>query len=436
MALGGGTFITQNKVLPGSYINFISAAKASANLSDRGYVAMPLELSWSVDGEVFTVTQEDFLKNSLKIFGYAYTHDKLKGLRDLFKYAQVAYLYKLNGGVKASNTYAIAKYKGLRGNDLKIVITANIDNPAKFDVSTLLDNSVVDTQTVSGAAGLVDNDYVDFITTATLVATSGTSLTGGTDGAAVTGTEYQTFLDKIESYSFNTLGCLSTDETIKLLFAEFTKRMRDQVGSKFQTVLHKYNTADYEGVISVENIVKDSGALESSLVYWVTGAEGACAVNKTCLNKKYDGEFTVDTEYTQTQLSDAIKVGKLMFHKVGSEVRVLEDINTFVTTTTEKGKDFSSNQTIRVLDQIANDTAILFNTKYLGIFPNDKSGRISLWSDIVDLNKVLGKLRAIENFDSSLVTVDQGDTKKSVVVGQTVNVTNAMAQLYMTCIVA
>ena len=66
MALGGGTFITQNKVLPGSYINFISLAKASATLSDRGVVAMALELDWGVENEVFEVTKADFQKNSLK----------------------------------------------------------------------------------------------------------------------------------------------------------------------------------------------------------------------------------------------------------------------------------------------------------------------------------------------------------------------------------
>ena len=65
MALGGGTFIAQNKVLPGTYINFISASKASATLSDRGIAALPLELDWGVDGAVFTVTSEDFQKNSL-----------------------------------------------------------------------------------------------------------------------------------------------------------------------------------------------------------------------------------------------------------------------------------------------------------------------------------------------------------------------------------
>ena len=39
MALGGGSWLTQNKVLPGSYINFASLAKASAALSDRGIAA-------------------------------------------------------------------------------------------------------------------------------------------------------------------------------------------------------------------------------------------------------------------------------------------------------------------------------------------------------------------------------------------------------------
>ena len=45
MALGGGTFLVQNKVLPGAYINFISVPYASATLSDRGYATIPLPMS-------------------------------------------------------------------------------------------------------------------------------------------------------------------------------------------------------------------------------------------------------------------------------------------------------------------------------------------------------------------------------------------------------
>ena len=70
MALGGGTFTVQNKVLPGAYINFVSLATATATLSDRGYATMPLELDWGIEGEVFEVTNADFKKNSMKIIAY------------------------------------------------------------------------------------------------------------------------------------------------------------------------------------------------------------------------------------------------------------------------------------------------------------------------------------------------------------------------------
>lgn len=107
MALGGGIFTTQNKVLPGSYINFVSASKASANLSDRGIATMPLELDWGTDNAVFEVTPADFQKNSLSIFGYPFTHDKLKGLREVMDKVRTLYAYKLtSAGAKAANTYA------------------------------------------------------------------------------------------------------------------------------------------------------------------------------------------------------------------------------------------------------------------------------------------------------------------------------------------
>ncbi|WP_131068505.1 phage tail sheath family protein, partial [Clostridioides difficile] len=404
MALGGGTFVTQNKVLPGAYINFVSATRATSSLSDRGIVAMPLELDWGIDEEIFTVTSDDFEKYSTKYFGYDYTHEKLKGLRDLFKNIRLGYFYKLNKGVKASCSIATAKYSGTRGNDLKVIVTTNIDDNTKFDVVTLLDNKKVDTQIAKVITDLQDNDYITWKKDTTLEASAGLVFTGGTNGESVTGAEYQAFLDKIESYSFNALGSLATTAEIKSLFVEFTKRMRDKVGAKFQTVLYKKNDADYEGVVSVENKVKDTGLLESSLVYWTTGAIAGCDINKSNTNKKYDGEFDVDVNYTQIQLEEALKSGKFIFHKVGDEVHVLEDINTFVSFTDDKNDDFSSNQSVRVLDQIANDIATLFNEKYLGKVPNDKAGRISFWNDVVKHHKELENIRAIEDFKTDDVS--------------------------------
>ncbi len=111
---------------------------------------------------------------------------------------------------------------------------------------------------------------------------------------------------------------------------------------------------------------------------------------------------------------------------------MLEDRNTLTTINEQLGEVFRDNQTVRVTDQIANDIAVLFNTKYLGTVPNDSAGRVSLWTDIVKHHEQLKNIRAIENFSDSDVTVTQGETKKSVAVNDAVTVVNAMSKLYMT----
>lgn len=440
MALGGGTFLTQNKVLPGTYHNFISAARAFVNLSDRGYVGLPIALDWGVDGDVFAVTQEDLQKDSRKIFGYDYTHEKLKGIRDVFKNAITVYFYKLAvDAVAAENNYATAKYKGIRGNDITIVIQANVDEPTKFDVKTLLDGVTVDEQKgVAAATELADNDYLLFKKDANLTLTAGTPLAGGSNGAEITGGAHQEALDALEAYGFNTLGCLSSESPIKSLYAEYTKRIRDQVGGKFQLVGHKLGTADHEGIIDVQNdaVGKDEEAFGG--VYWTVGAQAGVAVNRSNTNKRYDGEFelAMTETKTQSQLTALLKAGKYVFHRVGEEIRVLEDVNTFTSFTVDKNEDFSMNQVVRVLDQVAIDTAQIFNNRYLGKVPNDQDGRISFWNDIGSHRLELQRIRAIQNYNKDELTVEQGDSKKSVVVNEVVNPTVAMSQLYITTTVA
>ncbi len=427
--------MVQNKELPGAYINFVSKAAANAALSGRGIATMPLEMDWGAADKVFTVTNADLQKNSMEIFGYAYTDEKLKGLRDLFLNTEVLYGYRLNGGgKKAGNALAEAAYPGIRGNDLRIIVQVNVDDESLFDVKTLFGTSVVDEQTVAGADELAGNAYVTWKPGAVLEASAGIPLTGGENGT-VDGAAYQSYLDKIESFSFHTMGAVVTDDTTKALFAAFAKRLRNEMGVKFQLVLYDYAKADDPGVISVDNRVLDEGWSEAGLVYWVTGACAGCAVNRSNQNKKYDGAFTVDTAYTQAQLKDAVKAGKFVLHMVGTDVRVLEDINTMVTTSETQGDIFKDNQTVRVIDQIGNDIAVLFNTKYLGVVPNDAAGRISLWSDIVAHHRQMEQIRAIEGFADSDITVEPGDTPKAVVVRDAITVVNAMGRLYMTVMI-
>lgn len=431
--LGGGIFTAQDKVIPGAYINFVSAAQTGVDISGRGVVAIPMVMSWGKEGAVQKITADEFRRNSLELLGYPLESPELQPFRELFKNAAAVTYYRLNNStMKAENSFGEAKYGGARGNSLRLVIQKYVDDETKFDVKTYLGMVMVDRQTVSTASELNDNDFVAFKKDAELAETAGMEMAGGSDGSSVSGESYQDFLDKIQSCQFHVLACDTVDESTKNLFTAFTKRMRDEVGIKFQTVLYRASSADYEGVISVENKCE---AQETGLVYWTAGAAAGCAVNSSITNRRYDGEYTVDTVYKQSQLEEGIRTGKFMFHQVGDAVRVLSDINTFVTYTGGKAGDFSENQTIRVLDQVGNDIAAIFNGKYLGSVPNNDSGRVSFWDDVVTYNKKLVKMNAVEAIDSEAIKVSAGKTKRAVVIEYPIQPVNCMTQLYMTVVV-
>ena len=428
MALGGGKFTTQNKVLAGAYFQFVSLPTATATLSNRGVVGMGLELNWGVDGKIFDVTASEFMKDSLKIFGYAYNAPEMRELRELFLHATTLHCYKLtSGGAKATSTYGTAKYAGTRGNDLKVVIAANVDDETKFDVNLYLGTTKVFDQTVGAMSELAENAFVDWKAGATLKATAGEAFKDGTNGT-VDATAHQTFLNKIESFpDTNIIAYAGAEDTVKGLYVAFAKRMRDEIGIKLQAVVHG-NAGDSVACINVKN--------QANLVPWVAGLEAGLAENESATNYEYDGELEVNTEYTQAQLEKAIKAGEFVLHQVGTEVRVLEDINSLVNTTEDEGEVFKDNQTIRVIDSIATSIANVFATKYIGKVKNDASGRISLKNDIKKIYLTLENIRAIENFDEEKLSVELGETKKSVAVSGEITVVNTMTKLYMKTVVA
>lgn len=345
--LGGGVFVTQNKILPGSYINFVNASKASATLGERGVVAIALPIGKAA-GTVIEITRAEFVTDSANILGKEYNSADVIALREIFCHSNKVYLYDL-------------------GTD-----------------STL---------TVSDA------------------------------------------INALEPYDFNVICAYTATEGDVAQYITAVKSWRDDMGKKCQVVVYDQENPNHEGVINVVSTVSGDTGVAYALTAWVAGAEAGCEINESCTNMLYDGEYAIVCNKTQAQLEQCIKDGQIAFHLVYGDVRMLEDITSLTETTADKGEDFKSNQTIRVIDQIANDIAKLFNTKYLGKIPNNASGRVSLWADIVAHHRELEELQAIENFDSSLLTVEQGKTKKSVVVNDVVNVVNAMAQLYMTVVV-
>ncbi len=430
MALGGGTFLVQNKVLPGAYINFVSKPRALGGLGERGTICIALELDWGGKG-MMTVEAGDFQKDAMEIFGYSYSSDKMRPLRELFLYGRTAKIFRLNSGEKARATLGLltitAKCGGTRGNDIKVVIRQNVDEENAFDVQTILGEEAVDSQTVTNIENLQENAYVIFSGTGKLTATAGITLTGGTN-LAVTGNTYSSFLEEAEKESFQVLAYAGGDTTTKGLMAAFTKRMRNDEGVKFVTVMHDYHNADFEGIVSVANEASED---KTALVYWTAGACGGAEVNESLTNRLYNGEYTVNARYKKSQFEKGIEEGRFMFYEENGEVRVLSDINTFVSYESNKNSDFSSNRVIRVLDSIANDIARIFSKYYLGKESNNANGRNLLKTEIIRYHEQLQSIAAIEDFKAEDITVSQGTGKRDVVIFESVKPTDAMEKLYM-----
>jgi len=55
----GGTWTSQNKILPGAYINFLTNAPLSITVGDRGIVALLQEVSKGTKGEMYRITALD-----------------------------------------------------------------------------------------------------------------------------------------------------------------------------------------------------------------------------------------------------------------------------------------------------------------------------------------------------------------------------------------
>ncbi|SHJ78291.1 Phage tail sheath protein [Geosporobacter subterraneus DSM 17957] len=438
--IGGGTFTVQNKILPGAYINFVSAGRA-AQLGSRGVVALPLELNWGPENKVFAVTAEDFNRTAIDVFGYDPTDTSLLLVREALKRAKTLLAYRVNsGGQKASATVGgmavTAKWGGTRGNDLKVAILTNADDATKVDVVTYLGTMEVDRQTVSaesGSANLKDNNFVTFGEAETLTPTSATALTGGSNGT-VDGTAYSNFLNAIEVEAFNVIGYPGTDETIKALIAAFVKRLRYDNGVKIVGVLYQYDGDDI-GLINVKNgvILADGTTITGDkAVAWVAGASAGAEVNESLTNVAYDGAVDVDIKYTKSQYEAAIQNGEFAFYADNGKARVLTDINSLVTFGDGVSEDWTSNRVVRVMDGWANDVARIFGERYIGTVTNSDTGRELFKADLVSLAMQYQAIDAISNFESADIVIQQGNGKRDVVVNCALQPNDSMEKLYMT----
>lgn len=433
--MAAGTFMAQNKVRPGVYINFKSEPQAVGTLGERGIVSIPLPLSWGEPSKILTIEagEDVFVK-----LGYSITDPKLLLINEALKRARTLLLYRLNVGTKAAvtvgNLTATAKWGGVRGNSISVVIAENIDDEDLFDVSTLVDSVELDKQTVANIAGLVANDWAVFTGTGTLTETAGAPLISGADGS-VTNQAYVDFLAAVEIFDFNTIALPSTDSTLKATFTAFCRRLRDDEGKKIQVVVENYPTADYEGVVSVKNgvILADGSTLTAAqATAWVAAATAGAQVNQSLTYQGYDGAVDVSPRHTNSQIIAALQAGEFVFTANDNRAVVEQDINTLTSFTVDKGKAFSKNRVIRVLDGINNDFVRIFSEFYIGKISNNADGRNLLKSECINYMTTLQGIDAIQNFDSqSDIAVQPGADVDAVYIEAYTQPVDSIEKIYM-----
>lgn len=203
--MAGGTWIDQNKVLPGVYINYSSAPSTLATMGERGVVCIAKQLSWGAEEEFIVINDPNECFDKL---GYDQMSNEMIWLRQMLvgtnrtSGASKLLVWRLgcDGAVASTKTESktvaeeaanvtlgnltvTAKTAGAAGNNLSVEITKNSTDQTKFDVWIYRGTEHIETQDMAATVSdLGTSEYVVYSGSGDLAEAEKTSLTGGVDG--------------------------------------------------------------------------------------------------------------------------------------------------------------------------------------------------------------------------------------------------------------
>lgn len=454
--MAGGTWIDQNKVRPGVYINYSSVPSSLATMGERGVVCIAKQLDWGKSGEFIVI--EDPTECFAKL-GYDQSDYSMNWLRQILlgtnrsSGASKVLIWRLSctGEANATatqtedaNTLSVkAKYAGVRGNNISVVVTADPDNSQShviFYVQTLVGSNVVDNQKLEAysssvaLSNLKNNDWVEFTTKTGDAFVTTLTLSNGSNGS-VSPTAYSEFMTNAELQTWNVLAYGGSDAVTKSALTSFVKRLSNDEGKKVQACLSNYPTADNECVISVmEQLITDLTGrtfTNEEMVCWVSGATAGASVAQSLTYAAHPDAASISPILSSSQQIDAINAGQFAFIDEFGAIKNLQDNNTFTTFSATKGKAFRKNRVIRVLFGLANDIYKLYSRYYIGNTNNDDFGRSLLKGEILDLLNRYQGAGAVQNVIADDVTVSKGVDSDSVLIDLNCQPVDSIEKIYI-----
>lgn len=434
--MAGGTWDAQNKKYPGVYIRFKTAAGLSLNVGDRGIVAICEPLSWGPEGQLMEIEAG---ADTTSYTGYDITNPKNRFLNEMFKGSnrtpapKKALLYRptANGSVQATAEFGAltvtAKYPGVRGNEIQMMISALTDPAGTFQVSTLVDRMIMDQQEAKTVAELVDNDWVTFSGDGALTAGGG-PLTDGADGT-VQAAAYSAFLSVLEKAKFDVLAYDGADSTVLDAFQAFIKRLAEDQGKHAQLAAADMDHPDSRYIINVKSGVtlSDGTVLTpQQTVWWAAGATAGAKYNQDLTYAKYPGAVAVSAGSGDSAEGDFV-----LFAEDGT-VKVEYDVDSLTSFTQDIGEVFRYNRTMRLCNTIANDIYQQFSDNYIGVVDNNDAGRMLFRGAIVGYLSSIQANSGIQNFEADDVVVSPGQAADAIVVDIAIQPVLSATKIYLT----
>lgn len=446
----GGTWTVQNKVRPGAYINFVSVPKPVGSMGNRGVVAVGMPMTWGPENELIKLTGDELLNGAslAKVGVTAFDTEESLPYRVILAGCYTALLYRTDtGGAKATatilaNTLTVsAKYKGSTGNKITVVIVEDKPEEGDYTIQVLVNNLLQETFVCNEITELedIESNFVEFTVVdddADIPTTAGITLAGGTNGT-VSSSTYSTFWGLLDTQNFQCLAMYDiTTSGLPALIKDKIQIWREQRGKKVQAVVYDYTSADYEGIISVNQGFKTSTETVDTALFplWVASMTAGAEVNKSLTAAVVEDGVEIINPILEDEIEDALNVGRFVLsYRQDGAVCVEKDINTLHTFTVDKNYAFSKNRVIRCLDEIGNSCALIFNRNYAGKVDNDSIGRNQYKTELIAFIDTLVGIRAVTDFDGAQdVTVLPGEAVDAVVVDLLVQPVDSMEKLYMT----
>lgn len=412
-------------------------------VGERGTVTICEPMSWGPVGEVMTVANGD---DMTPYTGYDITNEKNRFLREIFRGTNrtspptTLYLYRPTATSSAKATVttgtltATAKYPGVRGNDITIVVTEDVDNEGSFFVSTVVDGEIQDQQSAETVADLVPNDWVDWSGTGALTATVGAPLTNGANGT-VASSAYSTYLEAIEPYKFDVIIYDGSDSTVQDSMVGFVNRLADENGQYTQLVAANLTAPDSRFVINVMSgvtLADGTTLTPQQVTWWAGGATAGARYNESLTYATYPTAVAVSPLLTNNQIISALQSGQFILVADFDEVHVEQDIDSLTTYTTDIGVVYKKNRIIRLCNTIANDIYQQFSQNYIGVVNNNDAGRARFKAAIVGYLYQIQDAEGIQNFDPEDVEVLPGIDIDAIVVNVAFYAVDAVEKIYMT----